>query len=98
MTVAAERVTRSVQFIPAPGQCLLSINLAMVDAGELWPLVKGLGFRPEVVQVQKPGGGTEVHALLWQGAIADTPLDFEAKVDALAGDLNPDAIHSARGR
>jgi hypothetical protein len=94
---ATERVTRTVRFIPAPGQCLLSINLAMVDAGDLWPLAKSLGFQPEVVQLQK-GHSTEVHALLWQGAIAATPLDFEAKIDALADTLNPDAIHSARGR
>lgn len=93
-----QRVARILPFIPAPGQCLLSINLSMVDAGILWPLAQALGFRPEVVQLRRADGGTEVHALLWQGAIADTPPGFEDKVDALASELNPDAIHSARGR
>lgn len=80
----------------AKGQRFLSVNLALVDLTEITDLAKELGFKPELVQIPSRSG-TQVHALLWQGTIADTPADMDDRVDVLADRINPDAIRYATG-
>lgn len=82
--------------IPEQGKRFLSVNLALVDVAELMDIAKQLEFKPEVVQMQY-AKHTEIHALLWHGAIKDTPPDLEAKVDDLASRINTDAIRYATG-
>jgi hypothetical protein len=68
--------------IPRKGMRYLSVNLAGIDVAELMAMAAAMGFKPEVVQVPVKSG-TQVHALLWEGAIADTPSDMDDKFDAL---------------
>ncbi len=58
--------------------------------------ILSLGFKPELVQMPCLKH-TEIHALLWHGFIADTPIDLEAKFDELATRINADAIRYATG-
>jgi hypothetical protein len=98
MIVAPERKVRTVQFIPTSGECIFSVNLAMVDAGGLWSIAKELGLNPEIVQVAYRSGDTEIHAMLWQGPTEDAPADLETKYDELVERINPDAIRYALGK
>jgi hypothetical protein len=98
MTVALERKVKTVQFIPNPGERIFSVNLAMVDAGDLWPIAKELGLNPEIVQVAYRSGDTEIHAMLWQGPAKDAPADLETKYDELVERINPDAVRYALGK
>lgn len=82
--------------IPEQGKRFLSVNLALVDVAQLMDIARELGFKPELVQMQY-AKHTEIHALLWHGAIKDTPPDLEAKVDELASRINTDAIRYAAG-
>jgi hypothetical protein len=86
MAVATERRVRTVQFIPQPGERIFSVNLAMVDAGDLWPIAKELGLNPEIVQFVYRSGDAEIHAMLWQGQAADAPSDY--KYDGHLGNNN----------
>lgn len=82
--------------IPEQGQRFLSVNLALVDLADLSDAAKALGFKPELVQIPYRSG-IQVHALLWQGTIADTPPNMDERVDSLADLINPDAICYAAG-
>jgi hypothetical protein len=82
--------------IPEKGKRFLSVNLALVDVAELMDIAKELNFKPELVQMQYPKR-TEIHALLWYGAIIDTPPDLEERVDELANRVNTGAIRYATG-
>ena len=82
--------------IPEKGKRFLSVNLALVDVVELMDIAKELGFKPELVQMQY-STHTQIHALLWHGAIIDTPPNLEARVDELATRINTDAIRYATG-
>ncbi len=82
--------------IPEQGKRFLSVNLAFVDVIELMDIVKELGLKPELVQMQY-AKHTEIHALLWHGAIKDTPPNLDTKVDELASRINTDAIRYATG-
>lgn len=81
--VASLEGIRSIPYIPVKGTRILSINLALVDHAEVISVVSRLGFKPEIIQVARRKK-TELHALLWQGVIENTPHDLEEKVDALA--------------
>jgi hypothetical protein len=87
---------KTIRGIPEQGKRFLSVNLALVDVIELMDIVKELGFKPELVQIQYLTH-TEIHALLWYGAIADTPSNLEARFDELALRINADAIRYATG-
>ena len=95
MNTTAESI-RTLRLIPPKGTRILSINLALVNHDEAWSIAKRLGFAPEVVQLSRHPI-TEIHLLLWQGKIEDIPADLENKVDALADQINTDAIWYAAG-
>ncbi len=82
--------------VPEQGKRFLSVNLANLDVAQIMEIAKELGFKPELVQIPCLAH-TEIHALLWHGAIADTPPDLEAKFDELATRINADAIRYATG-
>ncbi|MBW4692246.1 MAG: hypothetical protein KME27_10815 [Lyngbya sp. HA4199-MV5] len=96
MTVATLESVKTFAYIPARGQRFLSVNLALVDLSQLSDIAKALGFKPELVQMQGKSG-TQVHALLWQGSIEDTPADLDARVEVLADQVNTEAIRYATG-
>jgi len=83
MTAVTAREIRTLSAIPAKGQRLLSINLALADVGEVWIVAQELGLRPELVHLAHRSGIAEVHALLWQGAISDTPNNLDEQFDEL---------------
>jgi hypothetical protein len=83
--------------IPAQGMRFLSVNLALVDVAELMDLAKGFGFKPELVQMPMKDH-VQIHALLWHGPIAQTPIDLEDKFDELSDRVNPRAIRYASGQ
>jgi hypothetical protein len=78
-TIQGIKVFRS---IPKKGMRYLSVNLAGIDVAELMAMAATMGFKPEVVQVPVKSG-IQIHALLWEGAIADTPSDMDDKFDEL---------------
>jgi hypothetical protein len=88
---------KTLRGIPEQGKRFLSVNLALVDITELMDIAKELKFQPELVQIPCLTH-TQIHALLWDGLIEDTPSDLEAKYDELATRINPDAIRYATGR
>ena len=96
MTTATIEGIRTFSFIPPRGQRFLSVNLALVDMANLLDIARELGFKPELVQIHYRSS-IEIHALLWQGAISDTPQDMDEKVDDLAERVNPEAIRYAAG-
>lgn len=87
---------RAIPYIPAKGTRILSVNLSLVNHAELISIVSRLGFEPEIVQVARRKK-TELHALLWQGQIEDTPSDLDAKIDVLADSIDTKAIRYAAG-
>lgn len=100
MTTAAaltiERI-KTIPPIPQQGQRYLSINLAVVSLTEAMKVATELGFAPQLVLVPYRNGVAEIHALLWQGAIEETPTDLEAKVDELADRIDNQAIRHCWG-
>jgi hypothetical protein len=97
MTGATIEEVRTLSYIPVKGQRFLSVNLAMVDLVEIGNIAKDLGFKMELVKIPSRSG-TQIHALLWEGAISDTPADMDNLVDTLAERIeNPDAIRYAAG-
>jgi hypothetical protein len=62
----------------------ISTNLALVSL-------------PEVAKIAYPRGKTEIHALLWSVVMADTPADMNDRIDALAEQVDIQAIWSVRG-
>lgn len=97
MTAMIVNGLKTISAIPKSGQQILSVNLSLVDFTQLADIAKNLGFHPEVVQISY-SSRTEIHALLWSGKIDTAPDDLVDKTDELAGLINPDAIHSVRGR
>jgi hypothetical protein len=97
MTVATDRVVRTMSAIPAPGQRYLSINLAMVDVEKVWQMARRWGLEPQLMQLRYPSGGTEVHAMLWQGAIEAVPEMLEEWFDELSAQFPWDAVWSPTG-
>ncbi len=98
MPATLERTVRTLSFIPKKGFRILSINLKMVDVGELWQIAKEMGFQPELIHLRYADEIPQVHALLWEGALADEPSDLEDKYDAFGEIIDPDAIYFAAGR
>jgi hypothetical protein len=96
MTTATLESVKILPYIPARGQRFLSVNLALVDLVEITEFAREMGLKPELVQMPAKSG-IQIHALLWQGAIADTPTEMNTWVDALADRVNPDAIRYATG-
>ncbi len=88
------RILRSV---PIPGHRFLSVNLGKVPLNSAIAAATALGFMGELVQMPTPSG-IQVHLLLWEGAIEDTPTDLEDKFDQLSEQIDPDAIRYATGR
>ncbi len=91
MTTATIEGVRTLSYIPTRGKRFLSVNLALVGLAEIGDLARELGFKLELVQIPCKTG-TQIHALLWEGEIADTPPDLDERVDALADRINTDAI------
>ena len=96
MTAATLESIKTFPYRPVQGRRFLSVNLALVDLTEITEFAKELGFKPELVKIQGKSG-TQVHALLWEGAISDTPADMDKKLDYLADRINTDAIRYATG-
>jgi hypothetical protein len=96
MTAATLEHIKTFPYRPAKGRRFLSVNLALVDLTELTEIAAHLGFKPALIQIQGRSG-TQVHALLWEGEIADTPSDMDEKVDYLADRINTDAIRYSTG-
>jgi hypothetical protein len=96
MTTATIEGIRTLSYIPAQGRRFLSVNLALVDLKEVSTLATEMDFKLELVQIPSKSG-VQVHALLWEGAIGDTPSDLDDRVDTLADRINPDAIRYAAG-
>ena len=97
MTTATIEGIRTISYIPAKGRRFLSVNLALVNLAEIGDIAKELGFKQELVQIPARSG-VQIHALLWEGANADTPPDLDERVDALAERINTDAIRYAWSR
>jgi hypothetical protein len=83
--------------IPEQGMRFLSVNLALVDVAELMEIAKGLGFKPELVQMPMKDH-VQIHALLWHGPIDQTPIDLEDKFDELSDRIASRAIRYASGQ
>jgi hypothetical protein len=99
MTVAIERQVRSLNFVPKKGRRIFAVNLKLVDdVGELWQIAKTMGFIPELVHMSYGSETPQVYALLWEGNLSDAPADLDEKFDALAEQINSDAIYFAAGR
>ncbi|MBW4523415.1 MAG: hypothetical protein KME16_27565 [Scytolyngbya sp. HA4215-MV1] len=96
MTTATIEGIKTFRAIPEPGKRFLSVNLALVDLSELSEIAKELELKPELVQMQSKSG-VQIHALLWHGAISDTPADMDERVDVLADRINTEAIRYATG-
>jgi hypothetical protein len=86
---------RTFQRIPAKGMRYLSVNLAGLDVATVVATAATLNLRPELVQVPVKGG-SQIHALLWEGAIVDTPSDMDDRLDEL-WDRFGDAVCYAAG-
>jgi hypothetical protein len=95
MTVAIAREVRTINFFPKKGQRSLSVNLGGLDVGELWQSSKSLGFTPELVHMRFSQTAIQTHALLWEGAIADTPSDMDGKLDELWDRFGDAVVYSA---
>ncbi len=87
-----------INFIPKKGYRIFSVNLKMVDVGEFWQIAKEMGFQPELIHLRYANEMPQVHALLWEGAIADQPSNLEEQYDALGELIDPDSIYFAAGR
>ncbi|HEY9909297.1 MAG TPA: hypothetical protein V6D18_17040, partial [Thermosynechococcaceae cyanobacterium] len=74
------------------GQRFLSINLGLADVEEVWAVSKALGFKPELIKLSYRPNVIEVHALLWQGAIADTPANLDEQFDELCDRFPSEAV------
>lgn len=96
MTTATIEGIKLLSPVPKQGYRFLSVNLALVDLVDLSELARTLGFKPELVQIHYRSG-TQVHALLWHGEIAATPMDMAEKVDQLAEHVDTAAIRYATG-
>jgi hypothetical protein len=97
MTAAIAREVRTINFFPQKGQRVLSVNLAGLDVGEVWQTAKALGFMPELVHMKFSATHVQSHAVLWEGAIADTPADMDDKLDEL-WDRFGDAVTYSAGQ
>jgi hypothetical protein len=98
MPITLERTVRNLSFVPKKGHRIFSVNLKMVDVGELWQIAKEMGFQPELIHLRYADETPQVHALLWEGALTDQPSDLEDQYDALGEMIDPDAIYFAAGR
>jgi hypothetical protein len=98
MLMPPETTLRTLSFVPKKGHRTFSVNLKMVDVGELWQIAKDMGFQPELIHLRYADETPQVHALLWEGALGDQPSDLEDHYDALAEMIDPDAIYFAAGR
>ena len=98
MTPTLERTVRNLSFVPKKGHRIFSVNLKMVDVGELWQIAKEMGFQPELIHLRYAEETPQVHALLWEGAIVDQPSNLEEQYDTLGKMIDPDAIYFAAGR
>lgn len=87
---------RTLRSRPYPGRRFLSVNLGKVSWMDATTAAISLGFQPELVQMPL-ASGLQIHLLLWEGAIADTPQDLEDKFDQLAEQLDSNAIRYATG-
>jgi hypothetical protein len=83
MTLAIAKEIRTIDLVPKKGQRVLSVNLAGLDVGEVWQVAKAMGFVPELVHLRFSATAVQTHALLWEGAIVDTPSDMDDKFDEL---------------
>ena len=92
--VTGIRVFRS---IPEKGMRYLSVNLALADISQVLDIAKQLGFQPELVQMPMKDH-TQIHALLWSGPIAETPIDLDDKFDELSDAIDSRAIRYASGQ
>jgi hypothetical protein len=88
---------RTFRGIPAQGMRYLSVNLARVDIGELSEIAKALDFKIELVQMPMKED-SQLHALLWHGAIASAPADLDDRYDALCDRIDPGAVRYASGQ
>jgi hypothetical protein len=98
MLITLERTVRNLSFVPKKGHRIFSVNLKMVEVGELWQIAKEMGFQPELIHLRYADETPQVHALLWEGALTDQPSDLENRYDALGEMIDPDAIYFAAGR
>ncbi|MBD1853953.1 hypothetical protein H6F87_28985 [Cyanobacteria bacterium FACHB-502] len=89
---------RTVSGIPPAGQRHLSVNLAIVSLKDALEIAKDLGFTPQLVLVNYRSGISEIHALFWEGAIEETPANWDETIDQLADRVNPDGIRHCWGR
>lgn len=96
MATATIKGIRTLSYIPKKGWQFLSVNLALVPLEEISQIAKQLDFKAELVQIPSRVD-VELHALLWEGAIADAPSDMNDRIDQLADMVNPAAIRSVRG-
>jgi hypothetical protein len=97
MTVAIAREICTIDLVPEKGRRVLSVNLAGLDVGEVWQVAKATGFAPELIHLRFSATAVQTHALLWEGAIADTPSDMDDKLDEL-WDKYGNVIHYATGQ
>jgi hypothetical protein len=88
---------RILKSIPEPGMSYLSVNLTLADSAEVFSIAKQLGFQPELVQMPMKDH-TQIHALLWSGAIDQTPPSLDDQFDRLNDVIDPMAIRYASGQ
>ena len=98
MPITLEPTVRNLSFVPKKGHRIFSVNLTMVDVGELWQIAKAMGFQPELIHLRYADETPQVHALLWEGPIEHQPSNLDDQYDALGEMIDPDAIYFAAGR
>ena len=101
MATATIQGIKQLSYPPHKGEHYLSVNLALVDPAKVWEVAKGLGFKPELVQISKRSE-IEIHALLFHEQTSGGPLEIselDTRIDQLADQINTDAIrHTYGGR
>ncbi len=89
---------RTVSGIPPACQRHLSVYLAIVSLTDALEVAKDLGFVPQLVLIAYRNAPAEIHALLWEGAVDETPANWDETIDQLADQINPQAIRCCWSR
>jgi hypothetical protein len=91
MATATIEAISTIPVIPVRGQRYLSVNVGVVPLSSVVKAASELGFTTNLVRISYRLG-TELHVLLWQGSIADTPSDLDERIDRLADIVDPSTI------
>ena len=88
---------KTVPFVPPKGHRQLSINLEVVGISEARRIADALQLEAEIVEVKLRGDKSELHAMLWQGPVEETPENIDSMLLWLGDNANTDAIRYVTG-